>query len=86
MKVKFKEYCLFFEFDAVVVLSSHVLQGGSAINVMELLSFIDDSSDVRAFEEGYLSDHFFVSLLLSRQIVVRHLSYCFKTIGKSDLL
>jgi hypothetical protein len=75
---------LFFKFYKIIMNTSHMLQGRCTINVMKFFCFVDNCFDIRAFEKSNFSNNSSKRLLLISEIVMGHMSDCFKTIREGN--
>lgn len=79
-------YTSFLQSCFIVDFARHVLERGSAINVMELLCLVDDCFYVGAFEKSDLPDRFFPLFLLFGEIVVSDVAYGLEAAWKMDVV
>lgn len=63
-----------------------MLEGGSTIDVVQFLGFVDDCFDAGTFEKGDFAYDMFEGLLLRSEIVMSHVSYSLKAVGKGDVI
>lgn len=59
-----------------------MLESWGAVDVMQLLCFVDDGLDVGAFQDGYLADDGLPLLLHVGQVVVGDVADCLETAGE----